>query len=50
MLFRSVGQAGNGTLTPGDLPATVNAPTSVAVLGGKVYIASRNAVLKVQAK
>ena len=45
-----VGQAGNGTFTPGDLPATVNAPTSVAVLGGKVYIASRNAVLKVQAK
>ena len=45
-----VGQAGNGTFTPGDLPATVNAPTSVAVMGGKVYIASRNAVLKVQAK
>ena len=45
-----VGQAGHGTFTPGDLPATVNAPTSVAVMGGKVYIASRNAVLKVQAK
>ena len=45
-----VGQAGHGTFTPGDLPATVNAPTSVAVMGGKVHIASRNAVLKVQAK